>query len=281
MATADELVELMKQTDKIGDDKSSQRLLNMYFKTKEIEDHFNVPPEERLPAEAKIEPIITEEKKPIEVIKPTVIEPIVAETPSIGNTPVKSSGSIVATQKLSSGEVGKLYNTEGGSSGQIWIDNFNNLEPEFNSKGKLTKKGQQQVANIKELEKNFDTLATKIFKVELETLARDGYSTESIKSYLPRIYGAESSYGITEQALDNKSVVHGDLQVKFTSFQEAVTQGYLGKEFGKAVGLTNEKLKTTTPEEFIKLMRGNKKAAHLAGIGILLQKLRNRENTKP
>jgi len=88
MATADELVELMKQTDKIGDDKSSQRLLNMYFKTKEIEDHFNVPPEERLPAEAKIEPIITEEKKPIEVIKPTVIEPIVTETPSTKTIPV-------------------------------------------------------------------------------------------------------------------------------------------------------------------------------------------------
>ena len=88
MATADEIVELMKQTDKIGDDKSSKRLLNMYFKTKEIEDHFNVPPEERLPAEAKIEPIITEEKKPVEVIKPTVIEPIVTEVPDIKTTPV-------------------------------------------------------------------------------------------------------------------------------------------------------------------------------------------------
>jgi len=88
MATADEIVELMKQTDKIGDDKSSKRLLNMYFKTKEIEDHFNVPPEERLPAEAKVEPIVTKEKKPVEVIKPTVIEPIVTEVPDIKTTPV-------------------------------------------------------------------------------------------------------------------------------------------------------------------------------------------------
>lgn len=88
MATADEIIGLMRETDKIGDDKSSQRLLNMYFKTKEIEDHFNVPPEERLPAEAKIEPIITEEKKPVEVIKPTVIEPIVTEVPDIKTTPV-------------------------------------------------------------------------------------------------------------------------------------------------------------------------------------------------
>ena len=38
MATADEIIGLMRETDKIGDDKSSQRLLNMYFKTKEIED---------------------------------------------------------------------------------------------------------------------------------------------------------------------------------------------------------------------------------------------------
>ena len=88
MATADEIIGLMRETDKIGDDKSSQRLLNMYFKTKEIEDHFNVPPEERLPAEAKVEPIVTKEKKPVEVIKPTVIEPIVTEVPDIKTTPV-------------------------------------------------------------------------------------------------------------------------------------------------------------------------------------------------
>tara|TARA_R110000803_G_scaffold22567_2_gene56018 strand:+ start:6849 stop:7703 length:855 start_codon:yes stop_codon:yes gene_type:complete len=259
----------------------TREAVNNYFKSSEVEDSFNVPPEERLPAETKVEPIITEEKKPIEVIKPTVIEPIVAETPSIGDTPVKSSGSIVATQKLSSGEVGKLYNTEGGSSGQIWIDNFNNLEPEFNSKGKLTKKGQQQVANIKELEKNFDTTATKVFKIELESLAKDGYTTNSIKSYLPHIYGAESSYGITEQDLNNTSQVHGDLQVKYSSFQDAVKQGIFGKDFGKAVGLTKSELKSLSYEKFRNLMRQNKKAAHLAGIGLLLQKLRNRENTKP
>ena len=174
------------------------------------------------------------------------------------------------TQVLDADTMATLYNTEQGKNRDIWIKNYTTLEP----------KTDQQVKNLEEFNTNFDMQALKVYKTELTNLNKDGYTTEEIKAAAGKTFGSESSYGIKDQSLDNPSKVHGDMQVKYSSFIDAAKQGYLGKKYGELVKKTPEQLKNMSYEEFKTLMRDNKSAAQLAGIGILLQKLRNKENKK-
>ena len=195
----------------------------------------------------------------LDALKEDKVQPQVAVEQPIDNT-----------QVLDADTMATLYNTEQGKNRDIWIKNYNTLEP----------KTDQQVKNLEEFNTNFDMQALKVYKTELTNLNKDGYTTEEIKAAAGKTFGSESSYGIKEQSLDNPSKVHGDMQVKYSSFIDAAKQGYLGKKYGELVKKTPEQLKNMSYEEFKTLMRDNKSAAQLAGIGILLQKLRNKENKK-
>ena len=207
-------------------------------------------------------------------------QPQVAVEQPIDNTqgamkgkPIDTTGApsyMKTTQVLDADTMATLYNTEQGKNRDIWIKNYTTLEP----------KTDQQVKNLEEFNTNFDMQALKVYKTELTNLNKDGYTTEEIKVAAGKTFGSESSYGIKDQSLDNPSKVHGDMQVKYSSFIDAAKQGYLGKKYGELVKKTPEQLKNMSYKEFRTLMRDNKSAAQLAGIGILLQKLRNKENKK-
>ena len=178
--------------------------------------------------------------------------------------------------------VGNIYNTTKDPNNNKWLELAKTRKPKSN----------EQLFNITALMRtHWDYAKTTrftggdkvgypkgvrlgVFSKELETLKNRGYSELRIRTMLRPIIAAESNFGVDT---NNKvsSDVAGQMQVKYSTFQDLFNKKYLGNEFSKATGITQKDLKNMTLQEFKKLMNEDQKFDHLVGIGALLQKLKN------
>jgi len=165
--------------------------------------------------------------------------------------------------------VGNIYNTTKDPNNNKWLDLAKTRKP----------KTAKQVKNLEDLlYRSFDA-AQSIYKVELETLKNRGYSDIRIQTMLRPIIAAESNFGVDTNNTVSSDVA-GQMQVKYSTFQDLFNKKYLGKEFSKETGITQKDLKNMPQLEFKKLMNEDQKFDHLVGIGALLQKLKNHSDGK-
>ena len=82
------------------------------------------------------------------------------------------------------------------------LENWNNLKQIVNTKGK------------------------NVFRVELETLQKEGIYSKHIIAALKPIHSAETTFGTNNEISATGAV--GDLQVIYPTFTDLINQGYLG-----------------------------------------------------
>ena len=174
--------------------------------------------------------------------------------------------------KISVEYLQKLYNTSDKES-KGWIKNANLAEERLAT-------SEVMLENWNNLKQIVNTKGKNVFRVELETLQKEGIYSKHIIAALKPIHSAETTFGTNNEISATGAV--GDLQVIYPTFTDLINQGYLGPLYVEAIddtlATTVDELKKLTREEFTILFSNNPTAAILAGEAKLLQMFKT--NTK-
>mgnify|MGYP000016904207 CR=1 FL=1 len=103
-------------------------------------------------------------------------------------------------------------------------------------------------------------------------LANNQIEVRDVEQHLIGIYGAETNFGVHPDKVSPTGAL-GEMQIMPSTFRSLVKGGVLGKNYAKAIGVSN--LKSLSSEKIKDLLLNNPKANYLAAMGKYLNRIKH------